>query len=69
MDDKERRTLNGKVYPKYIKSYDGYIGHFAYFDFGEFPIYRFIGGCRLADHWELEHGSDDRETLLKGGAI
>lgn len=54
-----------KKYPKYIKTYGGYIGTFAYLDFGEFPVYRFEGGCRIADSWELEHGSDSREDLLK----
>lgn len=69
MDDKERRKLNGKVYPKYVRTYEGYIGVFAYFDFGEFPVYRFNGGVSLVGRWELEHGSDDRETLLKKGGI
>lgn len=50
-------------YPKYIKSRDGYIGTFQYLEFGEFPVYRFEGGDRIADNWELEHGSDNREDL------
>lgn len=52
-----------KQYPKYIKTRDGYIGTFAYLDFGEFPVYRFEGGERVADSWELEHGSDNKEDL------
>lgn len=51
-------------YPKYIKTADGYIGVFQYFDFGEFPVYRFEGGDRIADNWELESGSDNREDLI-----
>lgn len=55
-----------KKYPKYIKTYDGkYIGRFARLDFGEFPVYRFEGGERYADRWELEHGSDNLEDLKK----
>ena len=50
-------------YPKYIKSRDGYIGTFVYTDFNEFPVYRFEGGDRAADEWELENGSDNREDL------
>lgn len=52
-------------YPKYVKTYDGYIGTFQYLDFGEFPVYRFPGGDRIADRWEIENGSDDRNDLLK----
>jgi hypothetical protein len=50
-------------YPKYIKTSDGYIGAFSCLDFGEFPVYRFRGGERIADEWELEHGSDKMEDL------
>ena len=42
-------------YPKYIKTYDGYIGTFSYLDFGEFPVYRFKNGERIADDWEDEY--------------
>lgn len=52
-----------KKLPKCVKTYDGYIGTFQYLDFGEFPVYRFPGGDRIADGWELEHGSDKREDL------
>lgn len=52
-------------YPKYIKSADGYIGAFYCLDFGGFPIYRFPGGCRNADTYEIENGSDNREDLEK----
>lgn len=69
MDDKERRTLRGKVYPKYVRTYDGYIGVFAYFDFGEFPVYRLDGGVSLGERWELEHCGDNREKILKGGVL
>lgn len=51
-------------YPKYIKTSDGYIGTFQYLDFGEFPVYRFEGGDRIADNWELANGSDNREELV-----
>ena len=51
-------------YPKYVKTSDGYIGTFQYLEFGEFPVYRFEGGDRIADEWELERGSDNREDLL-----
>jgi hypothetical protein len=54
-----------KKFPKYIKSYDGYIGVFSYLDFDGDPVYRFDGGERAADRWEIEHGSDSREELLK----
>ena len=52
-------------YPKYIKTYDGYIGTFSYLDFGEFPVYRFKRGERVADGLEIAHGSDNKEDLLK----
>ena len=55
--------MENRKYPKYIKTSDGYIGTFAYLDFGFFPVYRFPGGCRLADDYELEHGSDNLEEL------
>ena len=64
MNEKEKRTLRGKVFPKYVKTVDGFIGVFRYFDFGEFPVYQFEGGQRVADGWEIAHGSDDREALL-----
>ena len=54
-----------KTYPKYIRSRDGYIGTFSHLEYGEFPVYRFAGGERIADNWELEHGSDNREDLLR----
>jgi hypothetical protein len=50
-------------HPKYIKTYDGYIGTFAYLEYGEFPVYRFEGGELIADKYELEHGSDNIEDL------
>lgn len=52
-----------QLYPKYIKTTDGYIGTFQYLDFGEFPVYRFPGGDQIADGWEIEHGSNDRKEL------
>ncbi len=54
-----------KKFPKYIKTYDGYIGVFQYLDFGEFPVYRFPGGDRIACSKEIETGSDCREDLLR----
>ena len=52
-----------KNFPKYVKTSDGYIGVFRYLDFGEFPVYRFPGGERIADNCEIENGSDNREDL------
>lgn len=70
----ERETTTGqqagkeiemkKKYPKYVKTCDGFIGVFRYMEFGEFPVYRFPGGDRIADDFEIENGSDDREALL-----
>lgn len=51
-------------YPKYVKTYDGYIGTFLRLDYGEIPIYRFPGGDGMADNWEIANGSDDRDELL-----
>lgn len=51
-------------YPKYVKTFDGYIGTFQYLEYGEFPVYRFPGGDRIADRWEIENGSDNRDDLL-----
>ena len=53
-------------YPKYVRTYDGYIGTFQYLDFGMFPVYRFDGGSRIADDLEIENGSDNKYDLLKG---
>lgn len=53
-----------KKYPKYVKTCDGFIGVFRYMVYGEFPEYRFPGGSRIADDFEIENGSDDREALL-----
>lgn len=50
-------------FPKYISTSDGYIGTFQRLDPGEFPVYRFPGGDRIADEWELSHGSDDRSEI------
>lgn len=49
-------------YPNYVKTADGYVGTFAYRT-PEGPVYRFPGGTRLADSWELEHGSNDPAFL------
>ena len=54
-----------KKYPKYVKSADGYIGTFVGLEYGEFPVYRFEGGDVIADNWEIENGSDNREDLQK----
>lgn len=52
-----------KKFPKYIKSYDGYIGVFNYLDFGEFQVYRFDGGERIADRLEIQNGCDDYQEM------
>lgn len=51
-------------YPKYVKTADGYIGTFQYLEFGGFPVYRFEGGDRIVDNWEIANGSDNREDLI-----
>lgn len=53
-----------KKYPKYVKTCDGFIGVFCCMAYGEFPEYRFPGGRRIADDWEIENGSDNRKDLL-----
>jgi hypothetical protein len=63
IENKFKERLRMK-YPKYIKTSDGYIGTFQYLEFGEFPVYRFEGGDRVADNWELANGSDNREDLI-----
>lgn len=55
---------NNMKYPKYVKTFDGYIGTFQCLEYGEFPVYRFPGGDRIADRWEIENGSDNRDDLL-----
>lgn len=52
-----------KNYPKYVKTKDGYIGVFKRLECGEFPVYRFEGGERIADTWEIENGSNNLEGL------
>ena len=52
-----------KNYPKYVRCGE-YIGVFQYVDDG-FPIYRFPGGDRVADGYELAHGSNNRAELEK----
>lgn len=57
-----------KQYPKYIITADNqYIGTFQRLEYGDsaLPVYRFPGGDRIADDWELFTGSDDRNELLK----
>lgn len=51
-------------YPKYVKTFDGDIGTFQCLECGKFPVYRFPGGDRIADRFEIEHGSDNRDDLL-----
>ena len=53
-----------KNYPMYVKTRDGYIGTFKRLEYGEFPVYVFDGGERMADNWEIEHGSDNRDDLI-----
>ena len=62
--DIDEEETDMKNFPKYVKTADGYIGVFRYLDFGEFPVYRFPGGERIADNWEIENGSDNREDLI-----
>lgn len=50
-------------YPKYVTTTDGDIGVCRYFETGRFPVYRFPGGERVADEWEIDHGSDDRSAV------
>lgn len=50
-------------FPQYVKTYDGYIGVLVGLDYGEFPIYRFPGGERVADLYEIETGSNARSDL------
>lgn len=45
-----------KKYPSYIKAADGNIGSFLRLEFGEFPVYRFEGGERVVDNWEIKSG-------------
>ena len=52
-------------YPKYIMTFDGYIGTFSHMEYGEFPAYRFEGGLMIADNWEVENGADTIEELKK----
>lgn len=44
-------------------TYDGYIGVLIGLEYGEFPIYRFPGGERVADQYEIETGSNARSDL------
>lgn len=52
-----------KKFPKYVKTTDGYIGTFKRLEYGEFPVYRFEGGERIADDQEIMNGSDKIEDL------
>ena len=54
-----------RCYPKYVITTDGYIGTFQTLYREEYPVYRFPGGDRIADDYEILTGSDDREELLK----
>lgn len=54
-----------KKFPRFIRTHDGYIGVFSYLDFGKFPVYRFNSGERIADEWEIKHGSDIKEDLVQ----
>lgn len=50
-----------KKYPNYIFTTDGFIGCFCGLEFGEFPVYRFDGGKRIADNAEIERGCNTYE--------
>lgn len=54
---------NTNNYPKYVKTYDGTIGTFSHLEYNEFPVYRFEGGQRIADNWELANGSNNLNDL------
>lgn len=60
-------TYDGRLipqkFPQYVKTYDGYIGVLIGLEYGEFPIYRFPGGERVADQYEIETGSNARSDL------
>lgn len=49
-------------YPLYIKCGE-YIGRFQYEESKGIPIYRFPGGDRVGDSFEIEHGSNNRKEL------
>ena len=50
-------------FPKYVKTLDGYIGVFVGLEYGKFPLYRFPGGVRVADDFEVKSGSNNRKDL------
>lgn len=50
-------------FPMYVKTFDGYIGTLVYFDYRGYPVYRFPGGDRIADRYEIEHGCNNRAEL------
>ena len=52
-----------KNYPKYVMAFDGYIGTFFKLDSAGDPLYRFPGGYRNADGWEINNGADTIEEL------
>lgn len=56
--------VRGKL-PKYVITADGYIGAFAAVDAGGFPVYRFDGGSRIADAWEIRTGCDTWDEAKK----
>lgn len=58
-------TVKADSFPRYVKTSDGYIGVFQYLECGKFPVYRFPGGERVADDWEIRNGSNKREDLEK----
>lgn len=58
-----------KKYPQYIKTADGYIGTFKRLEFGEFPVYRFEGGERVADNYELKNCAVMCDRCKKAKAV
>ena len=60
---KNNQLVTRQRFPKYVTTVDGDIGVFRYLDSGNYPVYRFPGGERLADEWELDHGSDNRDSV------
>lgn len=58
-----------KKYPTFIKTADGNVGRFWRLDFGEFPVYRFEGGERVADNSEIKSGVVMCDRCQKAKAV
>ena len=55
-------TSEDRRYPRYVKC-GQYVGTFQYVDRYGFPLYRFPGGTRYVDDYELNNGSNDRKEI------